>query len=109
MSKKTPPHVCHAYGCTVAVSPRMFMCRTHWCSVRPVLRRAIWREYKEGQEIRKDPTLRYLAVQQRAVAEVAFKIDPEAAAEYVAKSEHFRQRAVDAGLGDPLVGLVPAS
>ena len=87
----------------------MFACRTHWAAVRPALQQAIWREYKNGQEVRKDPSLRYLAVQQRAVGELAFKPhDEEAAriaAEYLWKSEAFRKRAIEAGLGDPLVGL----
>lgn len=102
-------HTCHAHGCNRVVPPRMFACRAHWAAVRPVLQRAIWREYKNGQEVRKDPSLRYLAVQQRAVGELAFRpFDEEAAriaAEYLLKSEDFRKRAIEAGQGDPLVGL----
>ena len=102
-------HTCHAYGCTTIVPPRMFCCRSHWAALRPVLQAAIWREYKSGQERTKTPSVRYLAVQQRAVAELAFKpYDEEAgriAAEYLWKSEEFRGRAIAAGLGDPLIGL----
>lgn len=111
--KKQPAHHCHAHGCNRAVPPRMFMCRAHWYALRPVIRHAIWREYVPGQENTKTPTLRYLAVQQRAIAELVFKAhDEEAArtaAEYIAKSEHYRQRSIDAGLGDPLEGIAKAS
>lgn len=102
-------HTCHAHGCTRVVPPRMFACRAHWAALRPVLQQAIWREYKEGQERTKDPSVRYLAVQRRAVAELAFKPNDEEAAmvvaDYLRESEKFRKRAIDAGQGDPLVGL----
>ena len=104
------PHVCHAHGCGKAVPPRMFACRGHWASVRPALQRAVWREYTEGQEVTKRVSLRYLAVQQRAVAELAFRPNDEKAAEqampYLLASEKFRRAAIDAGLGDPLQGVV---
>lgn len=105
-------HTCHAHGCTRVVPPARFACRAHWFMLRPALQRAIWNEYKFGQEVCKDPSLRYLAVQQRAVAELAFKPNDEEAAricaEYIWYSETFRRRAIDAGLGDPLEGLDPA-
>jgi hypothetical protein len=87
----------------------MFACRGHWASVRKVLQDAIWREFREGQEVDKRPSLRYLAVQQRAVAELAFKPNDEeaarVAAEYLVNSERFRKAAIDAGAGDPLAGI----
>lgn len=38
-------HRCHAKGCTVAVPPRMLMCRRHWFMVPADLRAAVWDEY----------------------------------------------------------------
>lgn len=99
-------HTCHAHGCTASVPPRLFMCRLHWAQVKPVLQKLIWRYYRAGQEIDKKPSLMYLAVQQRAVAEVAFRPhDEEAAriaAQYIIKSEVLRRECLDRRLGDPL-------
>ena len=104
-------HACHAHGCSVQVPPELFMCRRHWYSLRKPLRVAIWREYRPGQEISKDPSPRYLAVQRLAIAEVAFKSHDEGAARiaapYLLESERWRRYAIEAGYGDPLVGLVP--
>lgn len=104
-------HNCHAHGCEKPVPPRMFMCSAHWYRVPKRLRDAIWREYRSGQENTKDPSLRYMAVQRRAVAEVAFKPHDEAAAlvaaNYLLDSERWRKLAIEAGLGDPLEGFKP--
>lgn len=106
-------HGCHAHGCELEVPPKLFMCRRHWYSLRKPLRDAIWREYRPGQERDKRPGPRYLAVQQLAIAELAFTPhDEEAAmtsANYVASAEKWRQAAIDAGLGDPLKGLIEVS
>jgi len=66
-------HRCHAQGCTVAVPPRLLMCRRHWRMVPAPLARAVWATYVPGQEIRKDPTITYLEAAQAAVAAVAEK------------------------------------
>jgi hypothetical protein len=91
----------------------MFMGRVHWFSLRKPMRDAIWREYKPGQENTKNPSPRYMAVQQRAIAELVFKPnDEKAAAEalpYIENSEKWRQVCIDRKLGDPLIGLVKAS
>jgi hypothetical protein len=90
----------------------MFMCRRHWFGLRAKIRAAISREYVPGQERRKDPTLRYLAVQQLAICESAFKPNDEAAAlvcaGYLQKALHWQAEAIVAGDGNPLAGLVPA-
>lgn len=87
----------------------MFMCRAHWFSLRKALRDAIWREYRPGQENDKRASPRYLAVQRRAVGEVAFKPNDEAAAKvaapYLVESETWRAHCILHGLGDPLEGL----
>jgi len=64
-------HTCHAEGCSVEVPPKLFMCKRHWFKLPKKLRDAVWAVYVPGQEIRKDPTARYLIVQAYAVAWVA--------------------------------------
>ena len=107
---RDPPHGCHAHGCDTPVPPFMFACRKHWYSLRAPMRDAIWHEYRRGQEVDKRPSARYLAVQQRAIGEIAFKPNDEQAAldaaPYLIKSEYWRSRAISAGHGDPLEGLV---
>lgn len=99
-------HACHAHGCEVQVPPAMFMCKEHWYALPKRLRDAVWREYRPGQENDKQPSLRYLAVQQRAIAELVFKPNDEAAAAlaapYLVRSHKYRMQAKAAGLGDPL-------
>lgn len=102
-------HRCHAHGCNAPVPPAMFMCRPHWFALRKPLRDAIWNEYRRGQERSKTPSARYMAVQRRAVGELAFRPNDEAAAlvaaNYLKASEEWRARAMRLGQGDPLEGL----
>lgn len=102
-------HLCHAHGCGVAVPASRFACYEHWRKLRKPLRDAIWREYQPGQENHKSPSLRYMAVQRRAVAELAFKPHDEEAARIVARylmaSEVYRNAAIEEGHGDPLEGI----
>lgn len=103
-------HVCHAHGCERKVPPAMLACRMHWFALRKAVRDAIWREYRRGQEQDKRPSWRYMAVQRLAIAELAFKPHDEEAARiaagYLLEAERFRARAIEAGQGDPLEGLV---
>lgn len=103
-------HTCHAHGCKVAVSPKMFMCKRHWYSLPKELRDAIWREYTPGQERTKTPTPRYIAVQQFAICRIAFKPHDEDAAtvcaRYLSTALHWREVSIEAGAGDPLEGLL---
>lgn len=64
-------HTCHAMNCKRVVSPKMFMCLTHWRMVPNFLQREIWAAYIPGQEIRKDPTPEYLDVARRVIEFVA--------------------------------------
>ncbi len=66
-------HTCHARNCEASVPPKMLMCLKHWRMVPRDLQKAVWREYVPGQEIRKDPTPEYMAVQAAAVDAVAAK------------------------------------
>jgi hypothetical protein len=103
-------HTCHAPDCNTEVPPKMFMCKKHWFTLRKPIRDAIWQEYRSGQEVSKKPTFRYLAVQQLAIAEFVFrKNDERAAAQaapYAMSAQTWREKAIAAGDGDPLEGLV---
>jgi hypothetical protein len=59
--------------CKVVVPPKMFMCKRHWYMVPKAMRERIWDLYVPGQELRKDPTLDYLAVTNKAIELVAAK------------------------------------
>jgi len=131
-------HHCHAHGCTVEVPPVRFCCPPHWYSLRRVMQDAVWREYRPGQENRKDPTARYMAVQQRATAEIALyrpkskngiaKVQKdlglpvdgimgpstiaklaEIAEPYLVNSRKWRRVAIERGEGDPLAFLEEAA
>jgi len=82
------------------------MCRPHWYSLRKKMRDAIWNEYRPGQENDKHPSERYMSVQQRAVAEVAYKeFGMDVAKRYIENAEHWRELAIVHGWGDPLEAL----
>ncbi len=66
-------HTCHAEGCNLIVPPRMLMCAAHWRRVPRHLQAAVWREYRPGQEIDKNPTPEYLEVMQAAIESVRCK------------------------------------
>jgi hypothetical protein len=66
-------HECHATGCHTEVPPRMLMCLRHWRMVPREIQRRVWAAYVPGQEIRKDPTARYLEAQREAVYAVEIK------------------------------------
>lgn len=99
-------HECHAHGCNVEVPPKLFMCKPHWYSLRKKIRDAIWDEYRPGQETDKNPSERYMAVQQRAVAEVAYReFGMSVTKPYNDNAEHWREVAIVRGMGDPLEAL----
>lgn len=59
-------HFCHARYCGKPVRPDLFMCYTHWTLVPADLRRLIWRHYRKGQEVDKNPSAEYLDVARKA-------------------------------------------
>jgi cobalamin biosynthesis protein CobD/CbiB len=63
-------HRCHALGCQKPVPARMFMCLAHWRLVPAALKAEVWRTYRRGQEIRKDPSAEYLEAAAAAIAAV---------------------------------------
>jgi hypothetical protein len=66
-------HVCHALKCSVPVPPSMLMCRKHWFMVPKNLRDDVWRTYRKGQEITKDPSGEYLDAMKAAIEAVSGK------------------------------------
>lgn len=104
-------HTCHHPHCGLRVPPSMLACRRHWFELPQKIRDAIWREYRRGQEIDKNPSSRYLAVQRLACAHWLFKPHSETAVlemlPYVGEAMTFRKEAIAEGLGDPLEGLIP--
>lgn len=78
----------------------MWGCKTHWFSLPKFLRDAVWREYRSGQEIRKDPSTGYIVVAQlvrwwiQALKETGRRLDEkEFCGPYL---ESLRKRAEDA-------------
>lgn len=53
-------HHCHWPGCNRAVPPAMWGCKAHWFRLPMALRSLIWRTYKPGQEITKEPSREYV-------------------------------------------------
>ena len=53
-------HTCHWPGCEVEVPPALWGCRPHWYSLPRHLRALIWKTYRRGQEVRKDPSPEYV-------------------------------------------------
>lgn len=64
-------HHCHARGCRSEVPPRLLMCPSHWRKVPKPLQRDVWRTYRLGQEVTKDPSAAYLAAADAAIHAVA--------------------------------------
>jgi hypothetical protein len=69
-------HHCHAKGCTKVVPPRMLMCYPHWKMVPLQIQRWVWREYREGQEIDKQPSHAYMQAMHAAIDAVDAKEHP---------------------------------
>jgi hypothetical protein len=68
-----PPHLCHAIDCNERVRPDRLMCARHWYSVPADLKREVWRTYRPGQEIDKDPDQPYIEAAKNAINWVARK------------------------------------
>lgn len=55
-------HICHWDGCNKECPPAMWGCKDHWFTLPKFLRDQVWRAYRPGQEIDKNPSAKYLAV-----------------------------------------------
>lgn len=53
-------HHCHWPGCDREVPPKMWGCLPHWRKLPKRLRDKIWRNYRPGQEIDKQPSTAYI-------------------------------------------------
>lgn len=53
-------HLCHADNCSAITVSSMFMCRKHWSMVPPTYQKAIWSNYRRGQEKDRKPSKEYL-------------------------------------------------
>ena len=60
-------HTCHATGCNRAVPPKYLMCGKHWAMVPKSQQLEIWRHYRPGQEIDKNPSAAYLGVMKATI------------------------------------------
>ncbi len=68
-------HHCHAVECQEPVPPKMHMCLRHWRMVPKAVQDLIWKHYRPGQEIDKEPTVEYLCVAFVSISCVALKED----------------------------------
>jgi hypothetical protein len=64
-------HRCHADGCSRPVPPELLMCLRHWRLVPGPLQKAVWRTYRRGQEVDKNPSTEYLDAARNAINAVA--------------------------------------
>lgn len=66
-------HTCHAFECSKAVKPEMFMCLAHWRRVPKELQRRIWALYRPGQCDDKNISKGYALTAKSAIQAVAAK------------------------------------
>jgi hypothetical protein len=59
-------HACHWPGCAKEIPPRRLMCRSHWKTLPPAIRSAVWNAYRPGQEIDRDPSREYVTAARAA-------------------------------------------
>lgn len=66
-------HRCHVPNCPMLIPPRMLMCKGHWVSVPTKLKKQIYKTYRAGQEIDKQPSVEYLQAAREAIKAVQIK------------------------------------
>lgn len=66
-------HTCHARDCETAVPPEMLMCRKHWAMVPLETQRAVYRSYRKGQCVDKNPSRDWLRAAREAINAVALQ------------------------------------
>lgn len=64
-------HHCHARGCKVEVKPELLMCFRHWMMVPKNLRHQVWKTYRKGQEVDKEPSEEWHQAVDAAIESVA--------------------------------------
>ena len=65
-------HTCHIKGCTLVVAPKYLMCYAHWQKVPKRLQSQVYKYYRVGQEIDKQPSEEYLIAAKDAINYVDF-------------------------------------
>lgn len=55
-------HLCHWPGCGKPCPPARWGCSSCWFKLPKFLRDAVWKHYRAGQEISKDPSNKYVIV-----------------------------------------------
>lgn len=93
-------HNCHAEKCQKRCAPRKLFCLAHWTATPRTIQDAVWRYYREGQEISKTPTRTYCAVQRLACAYHARTEAPEQFAHIVGSARRFLLAAQNRGEPD---------
>lgn len=66
-------HHCHAKGCTTKCKPEFLMCPKHWRMVPGQYQRLVWAHYRVGQCDDKQPSEKWHAAADLAIAAVALK------------------------------------
>lgn len=66
-------HHCHAVGCSAEVPPKLHMCPAHWRMVPKAVQKLVWKHYRAGQEVDKNPSIDYLATAFVSISCVALK------------------------------------
>ncbi len=66
-------HTCHVDNCNVVVPPKMLMCANHWRRVPQKEQLAVYKTYKPGQEVNKNPSNEWLTAAKAAIASVKGK------------------------------------
>lgn len=66
-------HHCHAIDCNTEVPPGMHMCLKHWRMVPRLVQDLIWKHYRNGQEIYKEPSPEYIWAALISISWVALK------------------------------------
>lgn len=60
--KQFRKHTCHWKGCETQCPPAMWGCKKHWFTLPKTLRDKVWMYYRPGQEIKLNPSTKYLNV-----------------------------------------------
>lgn len=71
---QTRAHTCHWPGCTKQCPPAAWGCKAHWYALPLGLRSRLWGAYVPGQEIKGNPSEKYLEVAKEIEAWIKNKV-----------------------------------
>ena len=66
--EKLSRHTCHAPGCDRNIAPKYLMCPEHWGQVPKAIQADVWKHYRSGQEVDKQPSAEWMAAANAAIA-----------------------------------------